>query len=205
MIITLPQLTKILHKNPKSEMWLPIVNVNLAKWNINTPKRAAAFLSQCAHESLDFNTFKENLNYSAEGLMAYFGKYFTVFTAPNYARHPEMIANKVYANRMGNGDEASGDGFRFRGRGLIQVTGKTNYTAYSKFMYNDDRIVNSPILLEEPEEALKSAIWYWDSRNLNILADKEDISGITKAINGGLNGLDDRQTRYAEALKALSA
>ena len=205
MIITLQQLTIILHKNPKTLMWLPIVNSNLPKWNIDTPQRVAAFLSQCAHESLDFTVLKENLNYGADGLVKFFGKYFSA-TAASYAqRRPEVIANKVYANRMGNGDEASGDGFRFRGRGLIQITGKTNYTAYSKFMYNDDRVVTTSTMLEDPEEALKSAIWYWDSRNLNDLADKEDISGITKAINGGLNGLADRQSRYSEALKALGA
>lgn len=173
-----------------------------AKYEINTLNRVAGFIAQCAHESSAFSITKENLNYSAAGLLKIFKKYFTEATAAQYARKPEMIANKVYANRMGNGDEKSGDGFRYRGRGFIQLTGKENYSSFAKS-------INKPLdetiaYLETFEGALESACWYWKSRNLNATCDKNDIIAMTNKINGGTIGLNDRTAKY-EKYKSLLA
>lgn len=167
------------------------------------PKRMAAFLAQVAHESGGFNFTKEGLNYSAQALNKTFRKYFpTVASAQPYARQPAKIANKVYANRMGNGPETSGDGYKFCGRGLIQLTGRTNYTKFAQAIGKslDDAIA----YLETPEGAVASAGWFWDINKLSIYADKGDFVGLTRRINGGTNGLADRQHHYAIALKALS-
>ncbi len=167
------------------------------------PKRMAAFLAQVAHESGGFNFTKEGLNYSAQALNKTFRKYFpTVASAQPYARQPAKIANKVYANRMGNGPESSGDGYKFCGRGLIQLTGRTNYTKFAQAVGKslDDAIA----YLETSEGAVASAGWFWDINKLNIYADKGDFVGLTRRINGGTNGLADRQHHYAIALKALS-
>lgn len=145
------------------------------------------FLAQCAHESAGFKTFAENLNYSAQGLIKTFGKYFKGKDINFYANNPERIANLVYANRMGNGDEKSGDGYKYRGRGLFQVTGKNNYSRCSLFV-NVDCVAN-PEYLESLEGAVKSAIWFWKSKGINGKMSNEDI---TRKINGGLNGLQDR-------------
>ena len=170
-------------------------------YDINTPKRMAAFLAQCAHESGNFRTVKENLNYKAEGLRKIFPKYFKDVDPTDYAHNPQKIANRVYANRMGNGDEASGDGFRFCGRGLIQLTGKTNYKTCSEWLEID--FLDDTTWLETPEGASWSAGWFWDSRDLNALADNGDIKTITKRINGGFIGLEDRTEHYETALEAL--
>ena len=165
-------------------------------------RRIASFLAQIAHESGGFNFTKENLNYSADGLQKVFGKYFSdAATAAAYARQPAKIANRVYANRMGNGDEASGDGYKFCGRGLIQLTGKDNYTKYAAAVQKslDDAVV----YLETPAGAASSAGWFWDVNKLNEFADKDNIIGMTKRINGGTNGLDDRLALYNTALAAL--
>lgn len=175
------------------------------KYLINTPLRLAHFLAQCGHESGGFKAVRENLNYSAEGLNKIFPKYFpTVDSAKDYARNPEKIANKVYASRMGNGDEASGDGFKFRGRGYIQLTGKVNYTAF-------DAAVADNILLDPELVATKypllSAGWFWGKNNLNVLADKGaldgDVTAITKRVNGGTIGLADRQKHFREYYELL--
>ena len=163
------------------------------------PKRLAAFLAQTAHESGDFNFVKENLNYSAKGLMGTFKKYFPdEATAKQYERNPQKIANRVYANRMGNGPEESGDGWRYRGRGLIQLTGHDNY---HKCM--TDLEVDDPEYFETPEGAVYSACWFWDTRNLNAVADTGDIKKMTKLINGGFIGLEDRIKHYEHALHVL--
>lgn len=165
-------------------------------------RRIASFLAQIAHESGGFNFTKENLNYSADGLQKVFGKYFSdAATAAAYARQPAKIANRVYANRMGNGDEASGDGYKFCGRGLIQLTGKDNYTKYAAAVQKslDDAVA----YLETPAGAASSAGWFWDVNKLNEFADKDNIIGMTKRINGGTNGLDDRLALYNTALAAL--
>lgn len=167
------------------------------------PKRMAAFLAQIAHESGSFNFTKEGLNYSATALNKTFKKYFpTVASAQPYARQPAKIANKVYANRMGNGNEASGDGYRFCGRGLIQLTGKNNY---SKFARSIGKTLDQTIqYLETPEGAVVSAAWFWDINKLSVYADIGDFVGLTKRINGGTIGIEDRLHHYSIALKALT-
>jgi putative chitinase len=163
----------------------------------------AAFLAQVAHESGGFNFVKEGLSYSAVGLNKTFKKYFpTVASAQPYARNPAKIANKVYANRMGNGPERSGDGYKHRGRGLIQLTGKDNYTRFAKSI---DKTVDEAIAyLETSEGAVASAGWFWDVNKLNVYADKGDFVGLTRRINGGIIGLSDRKHHYQIALKALA-
>lgn len=166
--------------------------------------RQAAFLAQCAHESATFKAVKENLNYSATALRKVFGKYFpTDELVAEYARQPEKIANRVYANRMGNGDEASGDGWKYRGRGLIQLTGKNNYTACGNALFIN--LIDGPEWLETPQGAVQSALWFWNENNLNTYADAEDIRGMTKRINGGYHGLDDRIQKYNKAKSVLGA
>lgn len=172
------------------------------KYEINTALRLAHFLAQVNHESNDMRVIEEKLNYSANRLLQVFPKYFKTFDeAKIYEYRPEKIANKVYANRMGNGDEASGDGYKYRGRGLLQLTGKNNYLKFSKW-YNDSKIfVDNPDLLLQPQFAVLSAFFYWDIKNLNsYIVDNEYAYNIckalTKKINGGYNGLDDRWQRF---------
>jgi putative chitinase len=166
------------------------------------PKRAAAFLAQIAHESGGFNFVTENLNYSAKGLMTTFKKYFpTEELAKQYERKPEKIANRVYANRMSNGDENSGDGWKFRGRGLIQLTGRANYTRFAEDL--GISLDETVAYLETPAGAVSSAGWFWDNNNLNQLCDKDDFVTLTKRINGGTIGLEDRKHHYHIALEAL--
>lgn len=175
----------------------------LNEFDISTPQRIAAFLAQIGHESGSLKFVKENLNYSAQGLLKTFPKYFTADVANQYQRNPEAIANRIYANRMGNGPEESGDGWAFRGRGFIQVTGRTNYQACGDFLGMD--LVSDPSYLETPEGAARSAGWYWASRNLNALADVGDMKQITRKINGGYIGLEDRIKHYNHALEVLGA
>jgi putative chitinase len=170
----------------------------MEKFTINTPLRLAHFLAQCGHESGNWKFKVENLNYSAPALQSVFRKYFPdEATAAQYARKPEMIANKVYASRMANGDEASGDGWRFRGRGYIQLTGRQNYTSFDKVV--DEDVLTYPDLVAE-KYPLLSAAWFWDSNKLNALADKgstdADITAITKRVNGGTHGLEDRIAKF---------
>lgn len=173
--------------------WLRPIEDTCEVYEINTPGRVACFLAQVAHESDSFRHTVENLNYSADALQRVFGRYFpTPEIALDFARQPEKIANRVYANRLGNGPEESGDGWKFRGRGLIQLTGKENVRQFSQHYYGNDTLVHNPSPIEEPKLAAMSAGWYWDSRELNILADKNDMEGITKKINGGVNGLSNR-------------
>lgn len=172
-----------------------------AEFGIDTPARLAAFLAQVAHESANLARLVENLNYSAQGLLAVWPNRFTPEAASAIARQPERIANRVYAGRLGNDDEASGDGWRYRGRGLIQVTGKANYAACGKALGLD--LVGAPELLETPGPAARSAAWFWSSRGLNAPADRGDIEAITRTINGGLTGLADRKAHYAHAVAAL--
>ena len=165
-------------------------------------KRIAAFLAQVAHESGGFNAVVENLNYGAKGLMTTFKKYFpNEQIAKEYERKPEKIANRVYANRMKNGPEESGDGYTFRGRGLIQLTGRDNYTRFANAVGKS--LVEAVKFLETPEGAVTSAGWFWDNNKLNIYCDKEDFVGLTKRINGGTIGLEDRKHHYHLALKML--
>ena len=182
-----------------ADKWVDALNATCERFEINTPERIAGFLSQVAHESGGFKFVVENLNYSAQALRTVFGKYFTDDSQANaYARQPERIANKVYANRMGNGDEASGDGFKYRGRGLIQLTGKDNYTAFGNACAI--AAVDHPEFLADPEFAALSAGWFWNTRHLNNYADAGDVVGMTKRINGGTNGIDDRELRYKKLI-----
>jgi putative chitinase len=160
-------------------------------YHLNTPLRIAHFMAQIEHES-GLKPISENLNYSVKGLLSTFSKYFTTTKlATDYARQPEKIANKVYANRMGNGDETSGDGWKYRGRGFIQLTGKNNYLVLSK----DTRIdfLNNPDLLLNEANAIIAALHFWNISKLNVLADAYNFKGITKKINGGFNGIEDRE------------
>lgn len=173
------------------------LNKYFPEYNINTPLRIQHFLAQILEESEGFNYNEENLNYSAQGLNKVFPSYFpTIDVATTYAHNPQKIANKIYANRMGNGNEASGDGYLFRGRGFIQLTGKFEYQQISDMLKID--FVSNPDLLETLDNCVLGAIWYWNSHNLNIFADKDDIITITERINGGLNGLSQREARLAQ-------
>ena len=185
-----------------ADKYLPFINMTMIKREINTPVRQAMFLSQLAHESGNFRFVVENLNYSADALRRVFGKYFTTDELANqYARQPERIANRVYASRMGNGDEASGDGWKYRGRGLIQLTGKDNYAAFS--MQADNNALVEPELVAEPELAVDSAGWFWTTNRLNQLADTGDVKAVTRRINGGFNGLADREAKYNKLINLL--
>ncbi len=184
------------------DKYLPWVNMTMVRNDINTPVRQAMFLSQLAHESGSFRAVEENLNYSVEALRRVFRKYFPDDEiAAQYARQPEKIANRVYANRMGNGEESSGDGWKYRGRGLIQLTGKDNYTAFS-LQANNEAIIK-PELVAQPELAAESAGWFWLINGLNKLADTGDVKAVTRRINGGFNGLADREAKYNKLMILL--
>lgn len=178
------------------------LSTELPKYGIDTVERVAGFLSQCGHESLGFTVMRENLNYRAETLLRVFPKYYkTQADAEAHAHKPEKIANRVYGGRMGNGPEATGEGFKFRGRGFIQLTGKTNYTLFAESVNkNLDDTVN---YLETTEGAIESACWFWKKNGLNELSDKKDVLGMTRRINGGTNGLDDRRAKWDKAMKVL--
>lgn len=206
LILTADSLKQIMPKASEANIlkYLDALNSQLNKFGINTPLRIAHFIAQIAHESGSFKYNSENLNYSAKALRAVFGKYFpTDDLAEAYARRPEKIANRVYANRMNNGDEASGDGWRFRGRGLIQLTGRDNYTQCGKELKLD--LINNPDLLsDQPNMAVDAAAWFWNKHHLNTYADQDDIKRITKIINGGYNGLEDRESYLIRAKKVLN-
>ena len=197
---TQDKLQECLSRNKEIDQWFPIVYAQLEHFEVNTVQRAAAFIAQCAHESMDFTVTHENLNYRAETLRKVFPKYFpTDEIAQQYASQPnkaELIANRVYGGRMGNGPEESGDGFRFRGRGIVQLTGHDNYKACSMAVFGDDRLLHSPDWLESKEGCVVGACWFWNSRNLNAWADADDIKQITKLINGGYIGLEERTSHY---------
>lgn len=182
------------------EKWFQPLMDAFAKYNISTTKRQAHFLGQCMHESGNFKTLQENLNYSAEALMRVWPSRFpTKEVADQYARNPEKIANKVYGGRMGNTED--GEGWKYRGRGLIQLTGKENYRNCGDGILAD--LLGSPDMLLEPKWAAMSAGWFWNKKGLNDLADAGDIETITKRINGGLIGLDDRKAKVAKAQQVL--
>jgi len=188
------QLQAIFPRNPNIPKWYKAMQELLPKYGIDTPLRLSAFLSQCGHESMGLMAIEENLNYSQSALLNVFGKYFTAELAANYARKPELIANRVYANRMGNGPEKSGDGWRYRGRGVIQLTGKNNYQKFAEFLGQDLDYVMG--YLTTYKGALESACWYWHTNGLNRFADEQDMRELTRRINGGYNGLEDRINHY---------
>jgi putative chitinase len=200
-ILTLTQLKQMVN-NPHIDHWYEAIDQLLPDYDINTLARVAAFIAQCAHESADFVFIRENLNYRAATLIKVFPKYFRdEATAAAYAGRAEKIANKVYANRMGNGDEASGDGYRYCGRGLIQLTGKDNYTFFAGSM--GIPVEEASEYLATFEGAAQSACWFWETNNLNRYADSGDIKGMTKVINGGYIGLENRISHYEHALHVM--
>lgn len=203
-VITKDQLAQLLPGNPYLDHWTEALNEILPEYEINTPRRVAAFIAQCAHESGGFRALKENLNYKAESLCRVFPKYFPNMDLANqYAHQQEKIANRIYGGRMGNGPEESGDGFRYCGRGLIQLTGKSNYTAFAESL--EMPVEDVPEYLATFEGAIQSACWFWETNNLNQYADHDDILTMTKRINGGTIGLEDRKKHYEHAKHVLGA
>ena len=173
-----------------AKWYTPLIDM-FARYNINTIQRQASFIGQCQHESNNFRTLEENLHYSADGLMRTWPSRFTSRdVAEQYAENPEKIANKVYAGRMGNGTEESGDGWKFHGRGVIQLTGKENYVNFGSAIGVD--LISNPNYLIDPRYAALSAGWFWNKKGLNDLADKQDYKTMTERINGGTLGIDDR-------------
>ena len=201
-MITKDQLLNIVPLAVRSNIDIDILNKEMLAYGINTPLRIAHFIAQIAHESGSFKHTSENLNYSAKALRSVFGKYFpNNEIATDYARRPERIASRVYANRMGNGTEGGGDGWKYRGRGYIQLTGKDNYTELTKetgfdFVNNPDELSNNP------KYSIIAACWFWKSRDLNKYADLDDVKQVTKRINGGYNGLEDRE-KYLNKAKSI--
>ena len=184
--------------------WVEPLEEVFHRYEINTPERQAAFIGQCAHESMNFTKLEENMNYSAEGLMKTWPSRFpTLEAAKPYHRNPEKIANKVYAGRMGNGPEETGEGWLYHGRGLIQLTGKDNYTLAGDALNMD--FIHSPDYVLVPKYAALTAGWYWNKRQLNKEADAKDYTGMTKKINGGTIGLDDRIAHIKHAQEVLTA
>lgn len=203
MLVTPAILGSLFPETPATTLasFIDPLNTILAKYEINTPLRVAAFLAQVGHESAGFKHMLENLNYSAAGLLATFPRYFNATTAAAYQRQPEKIANHVYANRLGNGPESSGDGWKFRGHGLIQLTGKSNISAFAATINKD--IDATLIYLMTPAGATEAAAWYWKSHSLNALADTKQITKITQVINGGTIGLEQRKKLYDKACELL--
>jgi len=202
-MLTKEKIVHLLHGNPEAEAWADAAMEILPKYEINTPNRVAGFFAQTGHESQSLKVLEENLFYRAETLDKIFPKYFKNAgrNAAEYAKQPQKIANVVYANRMGNGDAASNDGYNFRGRGPIQLTGRENYTNFGKTVgLTAEEVID---YIQTKKGALESACWYWKSRNLNATCDANDIVKMTKLINGGTIGLEDRKKHYNEALAIL--
>lgn len=185
----------------RAENWVGVLNTSMERFEINTPLRCASFIAQIGYESTGLSKLEEGLNYSAPRMLTIFHEHFTPEEAERYQHHPEAIANRVYAGHMGNGDELSGDGFRYRGRGLIQLTGKNNYKACGDALGID--LVTNPDLLLEHEHAAMAAAWFWQAHGCNELADVGKQMGITKRINGGVNGLEERIALFNQASVAL--
>ena len=211
-MLTLSQLKQLLPKNKYVEHWHHALHQLLPDYDINTAHRIAAFVAQCSHESGGFTTLKENLNYKPQSLRRLFPKYFTDDAIANqYCARPDKqaaIGSRIYANRMGNSDESSGDGYRYCGRGLIQLTGRSNYQSFADSIEVDGRplkLDEVAAYLETFEGAAQSACWFWETNGLNKYADAGDILNLTKRINGGTIGLDDRKKHYEHALHVLGA
>ena len=205
-LLTVDQLRAMIPTNKEVEEWCEELNKALPKYDITTDKRIAGFISQCAHESMDFTAMSENLNYREETLNKVFPRYFGPGkrNAAEYAKNPEKIANYVYMDEFRTsklGNTQPGDGWRFRGRGLKQLTGRDNYTRFAKD-YNMTA-EEAAVWVETKEGALASALWLWNTNNLNAIADTGNVAALTKKINGGDIGLADRQARYAKAMAAL--
>jgi putative chitinase len=194
-MLTIDKFTSWFPGNKFAQQWVEAINKVTPDYGLTTPTRLAAFLAECSVESMDFTELQENLNYSAEGLCKTFPSHFSgLDEATAYAHNPEKIANRVYSNRMGNGDESSGDGWLYRGQGVIQLTGKQNQQAFADSI--NMIIGDIPNFLGTFEGAIQSACFFWEDRNLNELADLGDIDQISKKINGGDNGIDVRRQKY---------
>ena len=199
---TVNKLAACLQGNPYIDHWHEALAKILPDYDINTPERVGAFLAQTAHESGGYKVLTENLNYRPETLCKIWPIYFPNMDVANtYAHQPEKIANRAYGGRMGNGPEESGDGFRYCGRGLIQLTGKSNYSKFAESI--DTPVEEIPEFLGTFEGAIQSACWFWETNNLNDLADKGDILTMTKKINGGTLGLEERQQHYQHFMQVL--
>jgi putative chitinase len=206
-LLTEAQLAAMIPTNKEVAAWCEELNKALPKYDITTPERIAGFISQCAHESMDFNAMSENLNYREETLNKVFPRYFGPGkrNAAEYARNPEKIANYVYMDEFRTsklGNTQPGDGWRFRGRGLKQLTGRDNYTRFAKDY--DMTAEEAAVWVETKEGALASALWFWNTNNLNPIADTGSVPALTKKINGGDIGLADRQARYEKAMAVLT-
>jgi len=188
-----------------ADEWFKALWDALPQYEINTVERVAAFIAQCAHESGGFSTLEENLNYKAATLTKLWPQRFPTGVAEQYAGKPEKIANKTYGGRMGNGPEDSQEGYKFRGRGLLQLTGKDNYRACSQALFQDETLLEDPDLLLDPYYAIHSACWFWSKNKLNQFADSGDLTTMTKKINGGTIGLPDRIQHYEHAIEVLSS
>jgi len=185
-----------------AEALIDAMNVAIEKADLSTPERLAAFIAQCGHESDSFRFMEENLNYKAESLCRTWPSHFNEENASEYAHNPEKIANRAYANRMSNGDEESGDGWNYRGRGWLQTTGKAGYEQLSDATQID--FVSNPDAVATPEGSAISAAVFWEKHNLNRHVDNNDFTGLTKAINGGTIGQEDRMARYQHAMSVLA-
>ena len=197
------QLAQIIPNNPYVAEWYDAISRILPDYEINTVPRVAAFLAQCAHESANFTALKENLNYTAASLSRVWPSRFPPAIAEQYAHNQEMIANRAYCDRMGNGSEESGDGWRYAGKGLIQLTGKDNYTRFAESI--ETPVEQLPEYLGTFEGAVQSACWFWETNNLNQFADSGDILTLTKRINGGTIGLAERTQHYQHAIHVLGS
>ena len=200
MAVTLEQLQQFFEHTPAQtlEKYVDALNATMDRFEINTPERIAMFMAQIGHESGGLKIVEENLNYRADRLRAVFPRYFSNVDPNAYAHNPQKIANRVYGGRMGNGPESSGDGYKFRGRGLIQLTGHDNYYRFSQDIGMD--IDEAVEYLQTPEGAAMSAGWFWNKNNLNHYADANDVVGATRRINGGTIGLKEREEAYHEAM-----
>ena len=201
MTLTKDHIIHILHGNADAAAWADAALEILPRYEINTPNRIAGFFAQCGHESMNFTALSENLNYRAETLEKLFSKYFSKAgrNATDYAKQPEKIANVIYGGRMRNTEE--GDGWRFRGRGVIQLTGRDNYTSFGLTIdMTAEQVID---YVTTKKGALESACWYWKSRNINAACDENDIVKMTKLVNGGTIGLEDRRKHYEQALAVI--
>ena len=201
MLISKDLLTNLGVTSARADKFVPELNTALPEYEIDTGLRVAHFLAQVLHESGKLRHVEENLNYSSEALLKVFGKYFTPSEAADYARDPKRIGSRVYGGRMGNGPEQSGEGYRYRGRGLIQLTGKNNYRKFSDWVGDDMVARPDSVATQYP---VRSAVYYWDMNNLNTLADSDEVRMVTKRINGGFNGLPDRIALLSKAKTLLA-
>jgi putative chitinase len=203
MELTKEQLTKIIPTNPNIDGWLNALSKLLPDYEINTSQRIAAFMAECVHESAGFTALHENLNYSAASLTRVWPRLFPTDVAAQYAGQPEKIANRAYGNRLGNGPESSGDGWRYCGKGLIQITGHDNYQAFADSI--ETPLEQIPEYLQTFEGAAQSACWFWENNKLNAWADQGNIDKISQIINGGTLGLAERHQNYTKFLGILNA